>query len=177
MKKGSALRAVLVVGAACLAGLVGCGGAGPEKGAQPTVSAGTPMPDSAFQLEWVKWEVPAVLTAGQQVSATVTVRNTGTTTWPDPEAARADPPGAYAVRLSHRWWNENKEAIVKDYDERIDLTTPIKSKEEVTISFPVTAPLEPGAYQLQCDLVQEFVAWFESKGAKVLLVPVRVQLP
>lgn len=147
-----------------------------KKGAQPTVFAGTPMPDSAFQLEWVKWEVPAVLAAGQRVPAAVTVRNTGTTTWPDPEAAGADPPGACAVRLSHRWWNENKAAIVKDYYEHIDLTTPINSKEEVTITFQVTAPLEPGAYQLQSDLVQQFVAWFESTGATVLLlVPVRVQ--
>jgi hypothetical protein len=43
------------------------------------------------------------------------------------------------------------------------------------MAIEVTAPPAAGEYQLQLDLCQELVSYFEPKGADRLLVPVTVK--
>jgi hypothetical protein len=42
------------------------------------------------------------------------------------------------------------------------------------MAVEVVAPSEPGSYFLQLDLCQELFAWFETRGAARLVVPVTV---
>ena len=65
--------------------------------------------------------------------------------------------------------------LPSSYDARADLRQPLRPGDSATLSIPVRAPKKPGEYQLQFDLVQELVSWFEEKGAPPLRVPVTVR--
>lgn len=52
---------------------------------------------------------------------------------------------------------------------------PVPPGETANFTIVVTPPTEPGKYQLQFDLVHELVAFFSSKGAEKLTVPVTVE--
>jgi len=52
---------------------------------------------------------------------------------------------------------------------------PLAPGASTALAVQVTAPAQPGDYQLQLDLCQELVSWFEAKGAVQLLAPVKVE--
>ena len=112
---------------------------------------------------------------GKTVPIQVTFKNAGDQTWPDPRTADAAGEGAYAVRLSYRWWGPGESVAHGEYTVRADLPKPLAPGESVTLTIPVEAPAKPGRYKLQFDLVQELVVWFEDKGAPRRTVPVTVQ--
>jgi glycosyltransferase involved in cell wall biosynthesis len=127
------------------------------------------LPDEAFHLEWVASELPVSAGTGEVLRVSVTVRNTSTTSWPDLASARAD--GWFAVRLGFRWWREDR---VLGEDGRGELSSPLPPGKTTTIDAHVTAPMTPGTYRLQVDMLQEMVAWFETKGAPRLETAVLV---
>lgn len=45
---------------------------------------------------------------------------------------------------------------------------------EVVVPMQVTAPLAPGSYRLDVDLVHEGVTWFADRGATTVSVALRV---
>lgn len=47
----------------------------------------------------------------------------------------------------------------------------------MTLDLTVTAPLQPGRYVLEIDMVHEGVAWFSQLGSRKLTVPVTVKRP
>jgi hypothetical protein len=137
------------------------------------------LADSAFKVDWLKmaWRGRDALLRLRPkipVRALVTFRNAGNQTWPD--AAAADPArsGKYAVRLAYRWRNAS---WLGPYSERVDLTEPLAPGQATTLQIPVITPAMAGDYDLQLDLVQERVAWFESRGARRFQVPMRVERP
>jgi hypothetical protein len=185
---GSRKVVCLCVGLASLLA-VACGGGGNESAgdagkAETAAPAASPLPDSAFKVEWGPTDVPATLHRGQSITASVTLKNASDQKWPDMVSWR--PPagpgsgasqtstGPAAVRLSHRWWDSEMKDPVGDWVSRVELPHPLAPGESVTLPVVITAPSAPGSYRIQFDLVQELVAWFESKGAAKLVVPVAV---
>jgi hypothetical protein len=79
------------------------------------------------------------------------------------------------VRVSYRWWRQDADLMVSGYTTRLDLPWPLRPGESATLPVDVDVPAAPGQYRLQIELVQEFVAWFEERGADRLLVPVTVE--
>lgn len=155
---------LLLLGLAIAA--TGCRGAG---SGPPSVK---PLPDSAFRLEWKGTDLPATVARGSKVKITVTIRNASDQTWRDSKTAAATEPSS-AIFLSYRWLRlDGKD--VSGYTTRFDLTRSVPPDQSVSVPVEVVAPAEPGAYQIQFDLVQEFVAWFELKGSPKLIVPVTV---
>jgi hypothetical protein len=134
-----------------------------------------PLPDSAFRVEWSVGSAPREVQVGQVFLVDVTVRNTGDRTWPDIRTADPAATGAFAVRLSHRWWDGQMTKTASDWTDRVELPKPLDPAAATTLQVSVKAPPEPGAYLLQIDLVQELVAWFEDKGAAKLTIPVTVR--
>lgn len=155
------------VGALLVIGLGACNKTG--------TPSGSPMADSAFQVEWLSAEVPPQMKAGEVVTAKVKFRNISDQVWPDPKTADPAATGAYAVRLAWRWRTSDEMTTGEGTTIRTDMTEPLGPGREATLAIDVTAPKQPGQYRLQFDLVQEMVAFFEDRGAKVEIVPVTVQ--
>ncbi len=162
--------------------LSGCGRRSPQLeriggGDQGSATGGSSqaLPDSAFRVRWSHSQLPATLPSSSITSIEITITNEGDTRWPNPETADPSRVGAYAVRLSHRWYRAGDVPDLAGYETRVDLPSPLAPGDSVTLSVPLTVPHVPGEYRLQFDLVQELFAWFESKGASTLVLPVTVQ--
>lgn len=165
-RSGARLGATLL-GALLAIGLGACNKTG--------TPSGSPMADSAFQVGWLSADVPAQMKPGEVVNVKVKVRNISDQVWPDPKTAEPSATGAYAVRLAWRWRTSDEMTTGEGTTNRTDLTEPLGPGREATLAIDVTAPKQPGEYKLQFDLVQEMVAFFEDRGAKVEVVPVNVQ--
>lgn len=141
----------------------------------PPVVRSWALPESAFNVSW-STSLPISMPVGATVPINVVFKNAGPVVWPDPltaEPVRKD--GAYAVRLSYRWLSE-EEGQLTGYDRvRVDLPHSLGPGQTLTLPVLVKVPIKAGKYKLQFDLVQELVAWFESKGADVLMGTVEVK--
>lgn len=129
---------------------------------------------SAYNVEWGQVELPPSFPAGKSTPVKVTFRNASDQTWPDKATADPKGDGSNAVRLSYRWLPA-KPAMGDGYVVRVDLPRPLPPGESMSLTFDVKAPDQPGDHQIQFDLVQELVAWFEGRGAAKLVVSAKVQ--
>jgi hypothetical protein len=146
-----------------------------SKDAPTRAAVRTALPASAFRVRWDSHTVPATIARGSSTDARIGFTNVGDTVWPDVLAA--DPAahsGGYAVRLAYQWAPASAAPAGKP-GRRADLPHPLHAGETMTLLVPLDAPNEPGEYRLTFELVQELVAWFDTKGAATLVVPVTVQ--
>jgi hypothetical protein len=160
------------LGAALLGAVLAIGLGGCNQGSTPS---GSPLVDSAFQVEWLSAEVPAQMKPGEVVTVKVKFRNISDQVWPDPKTADPAATGAYAVRLAWRWRTSEDMTTGEGTSNRTDLIEPLGPGRETTLAIDIIAPKQPGQYRLQLDLVQELVAFFEDRGAKLEIIPVDVQ--
>jgi glucose/arabinose dehydrogenase len=103
-----------------------------------TVRAGA---DAAL---FIAQSVPTSLHPGEQVPVSVTMRNVGTDTWGVMHRL-----GTAAPRDNLTWGTS-----------RVFLSSPVPSGETVVFAFTITAPLTPGIYSFQWQMLNEVVAWF-----------------
>lgn len=167
----------------CLGAVVmmGCGRS-PETAAPPTDAPATPSSSSSskpthatYALQWVSHDVPATMSVGTPVTATVNVKNTGDWVWNHPAAANpSKPDGSYAVRLSYSWVGADGQPLPAA-PVRGELAAPVPPGETANIKVKIDPPTVAGNYQLQFDLVEELVSFFSAKGNEKLTVPVMVQ--
>lgn len=140
--------------------------------AAPRTVEAKPLPDASFRVEWTPVDVPTTMEPGELARIPVTFKNAGTDSWPASGDSRE-----LVVRLSHRWWRGSDGELASDYSGRVDMLAPLVPGQSATLVDAVRAPLEPGDYLLQFDLVQEGVAWFADRGAARKLVLVKIQQP
>jgi len=95
--------------------------------------------------------LPERLRAASEVAVEVVLTNTSETLWP---AVGPNP-----VRLTYHWLTEQGEMAVHD-GLRTSLGNDLAHGTSVALKACVLAPLNPGTYLLQWDLVQEDVTWF-----------------
>lgn len=136
----------------------------------------SPMPPSGFAVEWGIPGVPSTVKPGASFGVGVPVKNISDQVWPDPSHSDSKVYASGAVRLTYRWWSADARKEVSSYSgaPRGDLALAVQPSGSAVMAVLVTAPTEPGNYQLQLELVQENVSWFEEMGAAKLLVPVTV---
>jgi len=91
----------------------------------------------------------------EQRLCTVRVTNLGTEAWPGFADRRP------LIRLGCRWLKSDLSLI--DDTARTVLTGPLEPGGTAIVPAFVQAPIEPGSYVLQFDLVHEFVRWFGSQ--------------
>lgn len=102
--------------------------------------------------------VPSTMTHGQQYPVTITVQNTGNTTWAPGALYRL---GAQNPQDSTTWAAGG----------RVNLnSSPVQTVgagQQVTFTFTVTAPSTPGTYNFQWQMVEDGVGWFGPKSTNV----------
>jgi hypothetical protein len=106
---------------------------------------------------FVSQTVPTTMNPGQYYSVSVTMKNTGTTTWTQA--------GGYKLG------SQNPQDNTIWGTGRVLLSGNVAPNQNVTFTFTVRAPTVPGTYNFQWRMVREFVAWF---GAFTPNVPVLV---
>ena len=137
-------------------------------------AAKTALPPSGFRVRWDSHTVPATVERGSSADARIAFTNVGDAIWPDVTAG--DPAahnGGYAVRLAYDWMPAA--APARKPGRRADLPHAMRPGETMTLLVPLEAPEQPGEYRVTFELVQELVAWFETRGAATLVVPVTVR--
>lgn len=114
-------------------------------------------------------DVPDTMIAGQKYDVSVSMKNTGTTTWSDEAGYRL---GSQNPQDNATWGG------------RVFLFPgkTIEPKKKITFGFTVTAPEKPGTYDFQWRMLREGQAWFgEMSKNKTITVtapePVPVSAP
>lgn len=122
------------------------------------------LPEGAFRASLaLVGEPPKKLTAVEQASVRVRVRNDSSHTWP----------GASYLRLGNHWLDRSGRTIIKN-DGRADLGVELPPGGERTIDLLVQAPALAGCHILEFDLIQEDVGWFADRGSRALRLTVDV---
>ncbi|GEM_PF-3106497 len=109
---------------------------------------GTPTNDAGF----VSQTVTTPMTAGQSYSVSVTMQNTGTTTWS---------PGTYKLG------SQNPQDNTTWGTNRINLQSSVAPNANAAFTFNVTAPTTPGTYNFQWRMLQEGVGFFGTASTNV----------
>ncbi len=129
-----------------------------------------PAPERPYLVEWLDDKFPSRLLAGQSIVAQISVRNTGTISWPWG--------GGNPCRLGYRYYrNRRLLPMPPQKDLRTDIPLDVAPGESVVIEARIALPDEPGNYTLELDLVHEGVTWFKDKGSPVLTRWLTVETP
>jgi hypothetical protein len=109
-------------------------------------------------------QVPAIAAAaGTGVTIPIAIMNTGSATW--------DPAAQFALA----YHITNASGTVQWNGARTPLPAPVAPGQTVMINAQVTAPVQPGVYGVQFDLVQEGVTWFSGQSVPVAGVTLTAQ--
>lgn len=134
-----------------------------QEGVQSFGDATTNVPITVLSwtnnAEYVTQSVPLTMYAGESYNVSVTMRNTGNTTWPAGSVFKL---GSQNPQ-DNMYWGLN----------RVPLTQPVAPGGQVTFNFTVSAP-GTGKWNFQWRMVQEGVEWF---GAQTEIRQVTVKLP
>ena len=103
--------------------------------------------------------IPAEGKVGETLAASITLHNTGRTTW----LAKTNDAAAGQVRLGVMLQDAHGVLIDQDYL-RIVLPRDVLPGELVTIEGEIPLPAEAGEVQFKFDLVAEGICWFASHG-------------
>lgn len=106
-------------------------------------------------VSFVSQSVPYMMAAGAAYVVSVTLRNSGTSTWTDAGQYRL---GSQNPRDNYVWGFN-----------RVSLPSSIPPGGDVTFSFHVNAPTIPGSYNFQWQMVQDGVAWFGPLTPNILV--------
>lgn len=125
-----------------------------------TVSAPVLTNNAAY----VTQSVPAAMDAGQSYPVSVTMKNTGTSTW----AAG----GAFRIGTQNPSDNFNWSTGGPNGN-RVVVNSPVAPGASYTFNFNVIAPATGGNYNFQWQMVEEYKAWFGALSTNAV-VTVRV---
>jgi RHS repeat-associated protein len=104
----------------------------------------------------IAMQVPPLI-QGQNATVSVTIQNTGTTTWP----------AGSNYKLGSKDPDENLIWGVQ----RVDLANDVAPGQQTTFTFPITAPAA-GTYTMQWQMMQRYVQWFgDVASAPVTVAP------
>lgn len=111
--------------------------------------------------EWYNLELVAPgeiqMDAGETTEVTLTVSNQGALVW----SSNAEQP----IGLGARWYREQGDNE-KNVELRWPLARAVRPGEFITMTVPLAAPISPGNYWLEWDMVQEEVTWFAEKNGR-----------
>jgi hypothetical protein len=107
-----------------------------------------PVTSQSNNSSFISQSVPTTMNAGQSYNVSVTVQNTGTTTW--------SPYVGYPSRLG----SENPRDNTIWGISRVELPAIVSPGQLVTFNFTVRAPSTAGTYNFQWRMLQEVVEWF-----------------
>ena len=133
-----------------------------ERTALPGYKASATI-DPVYLVKFLRAEVPARLSAGQVLVATVEISNHGKVVW-RPHTT---------VGLAYHWFDSRGNVVVRD-GVRTELPQPVGPGKDLTIQARLKAPERAGTYILCWDMVDQGVTWFRSRGGETLCLRVEV---
>jgi RHS repeat-associated protein len=104
---------------------------------------------------FVSQTVPSTMAAGQSYAVSVTMQNTGSTTW-----------AAGSVGLG----SQNPQGNTTWGTSKINLASPVAPGAQTTFNFNVTAPSSPGTYNFQWRMLEGSNGWFGAQTTNVAVV-------
>jgi hypothetical protein len=129
------------------------------------------FPANVYRAELSTLNQPTVMKAGAREVIHLKVKNVGRGVWPSRVAK-----GWFGiVTAGDRWLAADGRRVVNELDSRIALPHDLKPGEILELVLPVTAPLEPGQYIVEIDMVHEGVTWFYQQGSSTLQWKVKVE--
>src|SRR5678815_3556251 len=136
----------------------------PTKLEGPKVAAA--LPNNGFKAQLSLTAAPTKLRTGERSTVEVHLKNFSDVIW----YARGGeinsfPDNRFYLAVGDRWLQSDGK-LLTNMDGRYGLDRDLKPGEETTLPLQVTAPGNPGEYQLEVDLVQEQVSWFSDKGSQ-----------
>jgi hypothetical protein len=134
-----------------------------EKGEASSMKKGRSQP---YFCLWETEISPVVAEEGEIISLNLKLVNAGRRPWKSS--------GPAPCFLSYHLL-DNKEKMLRRDNPRFALPREIKPGEKIEMKVTFPAPLIPGKYFLDFDLVLEGKAWFESYGSKTLRLPLLVK--
>jgi SAM-dependent methyltransferase len=111
--------------------------------------------------------LPAIVTAGSTLNVMLSVRNDSTRTWSQPES------GPLAV--GNHWLDAGGQLMVTQDDGRAPLLQVVPPGFEWPVLMSVHAPVAPGRYVCEIDLVHEGISWFSGKGSPTVRFAIEVE--
>ena len=133
-----------------------------------------PLPDRGFRAQIALIEPPSKLRVGQKETISVKIKNTSDVLWWARGAetnVRND--NKFYIAIGDRWLDSNGK-LLSEMDGRLGISKDMKPGEELELPLLITAPIAPGEYILEVDLVQEQVSWFSEKGSPTARTKVSV---
>ena len=112
--------------------------------------------DGTNDADFISQNVPSSMVAGQQYEVSVTMENTGDTTW-----TKATNYKLGAIHSPAGLWNSGR-VYLADEDS-------IAPSQQKTFTFTVTAPSTPGNYNFQWRMVEEAVEWFGDNTTNIVV--------
>jgi glycosyl transferase-like sugar-binding protein len=94
------------------------------------------------------------MTVGERRGLAVTVTNRDSRVWD------SDPAGPAPIRATGRWLTEAGVTVITDAP-RTPFPQPLPPGDSMTIELDAAAPVRPGRYTLEVDVVEEGVRWFD----------------
>jgi hypothetical protein len=117
------------------------------------------MPEDAYRARVeVDGVVPSSVLPGESLALAVVLTNESPHSW----SARA----AGAIRAGNHWLTASGDRMLVQDDGRAALPPELRPGETCRVVVEATAPDEPGAYQLELDVVHEGISWFADKGSR-----------
>ena len=132
--------------------------------------ARTPLPESAFRAEIRVANPPTHLSAGEQATVQLSIKNTSDVTWRGRDWD-ADP---LQIAAGNHWLDSQGKIVVND-DGRAPFTRDVRPGETIEIPLNINAPSPGGNYQLEIDMLQEGVSWFGLRGSPTVRLPVVIR--
>lgn len=123
------------------------------------------LPPEAFRAS-LSIDRPALaVTAGEELTLSVTIENRSALAW----GALPDGRGRYPINLANSWLHADGELCQRD-DGRSPLPHDLAPGAQLDVMIAVTAPRHDGTYWLELDLVQEDISWFSQMGSEPLRI-------
>lgn len=141
-------------------------GAGTPDASGIRSAATGPLTADSFRARILVEQAPATVEARRSFPVRVTVQNLGRGRWP----AAGD---VGQVTLGNQWRRMDDSLLVRD-DARVPLPRDLEPRDDLELLITPTAPLEPGRYLLDFDMVEEGVCWFGERDSEKAQVPIVV---
>ena len=123
--------------------------------------------DYEYREEITAVQTKSVMRIGERADMKFKVKNLGSETWP----AVGFKEFRYQVNLGSHWIGNGTIIDAAHASMNGDLAP--GAETEITVS--IKAPNSPGDYTLEIDMVHEGVTWFKDRGARPLVIPVKIQ--
>jgi len=139
----------------------------PKNTGSKTVSLSA-LPRGGYHAQIEAQNPPTQMRPGEKHNLRVRVKNTSTAVW----LSESQPDATFKVQLGNHWLSAGQ--LVQTDDGRAALPFDIRPGTEIELSLPVTAPIAPGDYILELDMVQERVTWFAYEGSIPQQIKIKV---